>query len=205
MLRAMRSAFAAALVLAPLCVGCGDAPEDDTHDYVKVLFGRAENEPDNPYVGTAEVNIQMAYETCYENFYDANPNYAIDGPDGALVFGSEEDGGEGWMDRLCTETESARADCEVLEFNQLLDVAKRLTVTYRITGELENRVLLFGPLPKKDLTDCDGGISPRVRLELGGTGGVDGDGNPIWSVVSAATMTAVPGDGAELVIKGGRN
>ncbi len=202
----MRIAFAAVLVSATLLVGCGEAPEEDTHGFVKVLFGRSDAEAENPYVGTAEVTIQMAYGDCYQQFYERNPNYAIDGADGAPMFGTEEDGGEGWKDRLCSEDVSALADCEVLGFNQVLDTAKRLGVTYRVNGDLENRVMLFGPIPNTELAECDGGGSPRVRLEGGGTRGLDGPGgNQVWEVSTFSPDEAVPGDGASINIKARRN
>ncbi len=203
----MRIACAAAFVLAPLfaLTGCSDPPAADTHSFVKVLFARAQSEADSPYTGTAQVQIQMAYENCYQTFYEANPNWAVDGEDGAEVFGTVEDGGEGWKDRLCDENVSSLADCEVVEFQQLLDVATRLTVTYNVSGPLENRVLLFGPLPDKELADCEGGLSPRVRLETGGTRGVDASGAQVWGVSSVSSSgEAVPGDGAELVVNAAR-
>ncbi len=207
MLRSMRIACAAAFVLAPLfaLTGCGDPPEEDTHSYVKVLFARAQSEAESPYTGTTQVQIQMAYENCYQSFYQAFPNWAVDGEDGAEVFGTLEDGGEGWKDRLCQEDVASRAECEVTEFQQLLDVATRLTVTYNVSGPLENRVLLFGPLPTKELADCEGGLSPRVRLETGGTRGLDSSGSQVWRVSSvSASGEAVPGDGAELVVNAAR-
>ena len=201
----MRIACAAAFVLAPLfaLTGCEDPPVADTHGYVEVQLMRASSESDNPYNGTAVVQIQMAYDDCYQQFYAANPNWAIDGEDGALVFGTEEDGGEGWKDRLCTEDVGGRAECEVTGFQQLLDdSAQRLSVTYSVDGPLESRKLLFGPLPLKSLAECDGGFSPTVRLELGGTRGLDTEENVIWTVSSSDVMVVAPGD--KLTIRGTR-
>lgn len=183
--------------------GCDEPPDADTHGFVEVQFMRASSESDSPYTGTALVQIQMTYGDCYQQFYTANPNWAIDGEDGALVFGTEEDGGEGWKDRLCTESVGGRAECEVVEFQQLLeDSAQRLGVTYRIEGPLESRRLLFGPLPLEALAECDGGFAPRVRLEIGGTRGLDTEENVIWTVSSSDVTEVAPGD--RLTIRGAR-
>jgi len=205
MLRAMRIACAAAFVLAPLfaLTGCEEPPEEDTHGFVEIQFQRAASETESPYVGTAQVQVQMSYGDCYQAFYAANPNYAIDGEDGALVFGSEEDGGEGWRDRLCTEDVPGRVDCDVVEFQQLLqDDSQRLAVTYNINAELESRRLLFGPLPLSSLTACDGGGSPRVSIQLGGTRGLDAEGNVVWQVVSTNVNQVAPGDQMSLQAAG---
>lgn len=202
----MRTLCVAALGFATLLTGCGDPPEEDTHGFVKILFGRSDSEADSPYIGTAEVTIQMAYEGCYQNFYAANPGYRIDGVDGAPIFGTLEDGGEGWRDRLCEEDVGGRAECSVVEIQQLLDQASRLTVRYSISGPLENRQLLFGPLPLADLANCDAGLTNTVRLELGGTLGVNGNSEQVWSISSVdGTGVAVPGDGASLRVSAAGN
>lgn len=171
-----------------------DPTEQDTHGFVEVRFQVAASETENPYTGTQQVQILMSYGECYQQFYAANPNWTADGVDGALVFGAQADGGEGWRDRLCTEDVSGRAECEVVEFEQSVDAASRLTVTYDIEGPLEGRALLFGPLPLSDLTACEGGFAPRVSIELGGTRGLDAEGNQVWSVSSANVVEVAPGD-----------
>ncbi len=207
MLRAMRIACAAAFVLAPMFAlsGCSEPPPEDTHGFVKIQFARAPSEAESPYPGTTQVEIQMTYEACYQAFYAANPNWGLEGEDGELVFGSLDAGGEGWMDRLCEEDVGGRADCEVAGYQQLLDDSSRLTVTYNITGELEARTLLFGPLPNRDLAECDGGFAPRVRLEAGGTRGLDNEGDTVWSVSTVSDSgVAAPGDGGSLTIDAAR-
>lgn len=203
----MRIACAAAFVLAPMFAlsGCGDAPVEDTHGYVKIQFTRAASESENPFEGTQQVVLQMEYEECYQNFYTVNPNWQIDGEDGELVFGTEEDGGEGWRDRLCSEDVGGRAECEVAEFQQLLDGGSRLTVTYNLNGPLEARTLLFGPLPLADLAECEGGFAPRVRLNVGSTRGTGAMGAPAWDAVSVSDNgTAAPGGGGSLVVTAAR-
>ncbi len=207
MLRPMRIACAAAFVLAPMLAltGCGDPPVEDTHGFVKIQFARAQSEAESPYSGTTQVEIQMTYEACYQEFYAANANWGLEGEDGELVFGSLEAGGEGWMDRLCEEDVGGRADCEVVGYQQLLDDSSRLTVTYNITGPLESRLLLFGPLPNSELAECDGGFAPRVRLEVGGTRGLNSDGDTVWTVSTVSDSgVAAPGDGGALTINAAR-
>lgn len=201
----MRIASAAAFVFAPLLAltGCEEPPENDTHGFVEVRFARASSETENPYEGTSQVQIQMTYGNCYQQFYATNPNWAIDGEDGALVFGSEEDGGEGWRDRLCGEDVGGRAECQVSDIQQLLEGDRqRLTVTYSLNGPLESRVLLFGPLPLADLTECDGGLAPRVAIVVGGTRGLDSDDGQVWQVLSTNTNEVAPGD--SMTVNGAR-
>lgn len=202
----MRIVYTAAFVLAPIfaLAGCGDAPIEDTHGFAKIQFARSVSEADSPYGGTREVVIQMAYEDCYQQFYAANPNWGLDSEDGALVFGSLEDGGEGWMDRLCEEDVGGRADCEVTDFQQLLDDSGLLTVTYNITGPLEDRVLLFGPLPNAELAQCNGGSAPSVRLSAGSTRGRDANGDTVWTVSTSNPAKAGPGDGGAVLIEAAR-
>ena len=169
------------MLFRSVLTGCGDPPVEDTHGFVKIQFARAQSESSSPYEGTSQVEIQMTYEDCYQQFYSANQNWGLESEDGALVFGTLEDGGEGWKDRLCEEEVGGRAECEVNSFQQLLDDTSRLTVGYNITGPLEGRVLLFGPLPNKELAECDGGFAPRVRLEVGGTRGLDANGDVVWT------------------------
>jgi hypothetical protein len=53
--------------------------------------------------------VVVEYDTCFTEFYDANPNYKADGVDGAPIFGTLADGGEGWRDRLCTPTDPSHS------------------------------------------------------------------------------------------------
>lgn len=202
----MRTVCVAALGFATLLTGCGDPPAEDTHGFVKILFGRSDSEAESPYTGTSQVTIQMAYEGCYQNFYALNPGFRTDGVEGGPIFGSLEEGGEGWRDRLCEEDVGGRADCEVTDIQQLLDQASRLTVRYNVTGTLENRQLLFGPLPLEELADCDAGLTNTVRLELGGTLGLDAADAQVWSISSVdGSGVAVPGDGSSLRVSAAGN
>ncbi|MGH1347149.1 MAG: hypothetical protein ACRBN8_36645 [Nannocystales bacterium] len=199
----MRIACVAAFVLAPMLAlsGCGDPPVEDTHGFVKIQFSRSDSEAESPFTGTTQVEIQMSYESCYEDFYATNSNWGLEGEDGELVFGDLEAGGEGWMDRLCQEDVPGRAECEIVGYQQLLDDSSRLTVTYSITGPLEGRVLLFGPLPNAELAACDGGFAPRVRLEVGGTRGYNSDGDTVWTVSTVSDSgVGAPGDGGALTV-----
>lgn len=182
------------LALVPLLAlaACEEPVEDDTHGFVEVRLTRNGSD-DDPFSGTSQVQIQMTYQDCYQQFYAANPNWTAEGEDGSIIFSG---GPEGWADRLCSESVSGRAECQVTAIEQnLASAANRLSVTYDITGALESRVLLFGPLPLGDLTECDGGLVPRVRVEHATTLGLDSSGVPVWGVdQSDSPQGLAPGD-----------
>lgn len=157
------------------------------HDFVEVQLLRAADQTSSPFAGTVRAQIRMQYGDCFQQFYAAHPNWASDGVDGAATFGS-------WTGRLCDADVDELADCEVAGIVQRLnDSAQDLTVTYDIDGALEGQSLLFGPLPVADLAACPGGFSPRVRLELDGTGGEDVNGDPLWSISSHEFSEFAPG------------
>ena len=198
----------ALLGLVALCAaGCAEEPEDLTHGYIKVQFARSEAASDSPYVGTALVTITMTYDSCFTNFYDANPNWTQEGIDGAPVFGTLDDGGEGWKTRLCSDPESSQAACEVVEIGQVLDVADQLTVTYSVSDNPENRFVKFGPLPLDDKIpefECEGG-SPRMQINPQQMRGEDAGGSVIWEGEALDEDMAAPGQGKAVVVKAARN
>ena len=197
----------AVLAVAALCAGCEEPPPDLTHGYIKVQFARSEAAADSPYVGTAEVTITATYDSCFSGFYDTNPNWKADGVDGALVFGTREDGGEGWRDRLCADPESQQARCSVIDIEQQLDVAKLLTVTYEVPENPENRFLKFGPLPLIDQIpefECEGG-SPRMQISPQQISGQNAAGETIWEGEALDEDMAAPGQGKAVVVKSARS
>ncbi len=195
------------LLLAPALViplsGCPEDEEILTHGYVKLEMRRGESQATNPFVGTASVIATMDYDDCLKGFYDANPSLTQDGPEGAKVFGTREDGGEGWADRLCEDgQESSQASCTITELEQQLEKVKQLTITYNITDELENHVLLFGPLPTKATAKC---ADPIVKVSANGAiKGRNGDGDTVWETESFSPNAAVTGQGGEIVVKASR-
>lgn len=193
------------LMLAPLA-GCpGDAEEDLEHGVVWLELRRGESQPDNPYLGTAKIQVTLLYRECLIDFYEANPDYQQYGTEGALIFGKRADGGEGWQDRLCESPSSSRVSCTVDEFRQELASAKQLTITYSIEGDVEDRELPFGPVPTAELAACEAGGQPVVRVgSNGAVRGIDGSGNTLWNTESFSPAEAATGQGAAIGIKAAR-
>ncbi len=193
------------LLTAPLA-GCPSDPEDDPeHGVVWLQLLRGASQADNPYVGTAKIEITLLYRECLIDFYNANPDYQQTGAEGALVFGTREDGGEGWLDRLCESPNPNRVSCSVESFRQELSTARQLTVTYVIEGDPENREVPFGPVPKAELAACEAGGQPVVRVgSNGAVRGLDGAGNTLWNTESFTPNEAATDQGAAIKIKAAR-
>ncbi len=199
------------LVLVPFlalaAAGCEEPPPEDlTHDFVKVQMLRSQAAADTPYTGTSQITITMSYDSCFVGFYQANPSFEPDGIEGGEIFGSMELGGEGWRDRLCDPTDAGQAACTVVSFNQELDAATQLTVTYAVEDVVENRFLKFGPLPLVDKISeftCDGG-SPRVQVDAQRISGVNAGGTKIWSGEAVDTDVAAPGQGKAIQLRARR-
>ena len=151
-----------ATILGVLCaVGCGEA-SDDPNGVVKVGFQRGQDEADMPVSPPDELAVSLEYGECLLAYYEEHPEMQQDGVEGQEVFDS-------WLDRLC-EPRSGFATCDVISIEQNMEVANpKLTVTYDLAGELENRQLLVGPFPTSETADCDNGLSATVSF-----GAVDG-------------------------------
>lgn len=199
-MRSTRLSLALLLGAAVLSLGgCKDEEEILTHGFVKLEMRRSENQPSDPYVGTAEVSVTMTYRDCLGDLYDANPDLRQSGREGEMVFGSEELGGEGWLDRLCEPGLTPKqASCSVVSIEQRLDPVKQLTVRYAITDGLENRVLAFGPLPTAETAMC---LDPIVRASVGGTEGYNSAGAVIWEASGIEPLDAVTNQGGEITVE----
>ncbi|HWB80586.1 MAG TPA: hypothetical protein VG755_36730 [Nannocystaceae bacterium] len=163
-----------------------------SHGFVQLRLARAESATEDPFVGTAQVIAVLQYAECLTAFYDANPNLRQDGPDGAAIFGGDELGGEGWLDRLCSPAIVGHVDCSVDAIVQDLGATKRLTVVYTVSGPIEDGLLLFGPLPTEATAMCDGGVQPIVRVAS--TDAVTGNaenGTQLWGTESFSPSEAV--------------
>lgn len=199
---------ALSLLLAAPLAGCQeDPPEDIDHGVVYLQMLRGESEADSPYFGTATIEVTLLYLECLIDFYEANPDYQQFGPEGALVFGTREDGGEGWLDRLCEDDNPEALDCTVTSFRQEFDMSRQLTVTYAVDGgDVENRLLPFGPLPIPELAGCEAGGQPIVRVgSNGAVRGIDGNGDTIWNTESFNPSEAATGQGAAIKISAARS
>ena len=194
------------LLTAPLAACQPTAEEDLEHGVVWLELHRGDSQAENPYVGTAKIEVTLLYRECLIGFYNANPDYQQSGVEGSLVFGKREDGGEGWLDRLCQISNPNRVDCTVDSFRQELASATQLTITYSIEGNPENRELPFGPIPKADLADCEPGEQPIVRVgSNGAVRGIDGSGNTLWNTESFNPSEAATDQGAAIGIKAARS
>lgn len=167
-----------------------DGGEALTHGKVVFEFRRAENQAADPSTSTASVSITMTYRDCLSEFYDANPGLRQTGPEGELIFGSAQLGGEGWLDRLC-----AGASCTVIAIEQRLEPVRQLTVTYGVPGTVENTTLAFGPLPTRETAGCN---DPIVRASIGGTKGFDQEGSVVWEASSIEPLDAITDQGGAL-------
>lgn len=194
------------LLAAPLA-GCNPpAAEELDHGVVWLQLQRGTSQADNPYVGTAKIVVTLLYRECLIDFYASNPDYQQLGPEGALVFGTSEDGGEGWLDRLCDLDNPNSVDCTVESFDQELDAARQLTVTYAINGDPENHELPFGPIPDAGLAACQAGEQPIVRVgSNGAVRGVDGNGDTLWNTEAFDPPEAATGQGQTIDIRAARS
>ena len=114
-------------------------------------------------------------------------------------------GGEGWLDRLCDTERAGQVDCQVESFRQELDAAKQLTIHYTVSGEIEDRLLPFGPLPEPDLAMCEAGGQPIVRVgSMGAVRGLDGNGDTVWNTEAFSPSEAATGQGAPITIRAAR-
>ena len=204
-LHPLKAAALCLLLTAPTVACQGGDDENLEHGVVWLELRRGGSQADDPYVGTSKIEVTLLYRECLIEFYDANPDYQQDGTEGASVFGTREDGGEGWADRLCTLSEPGRVECTVDSFRQELAAAKQLTVTYSVTGEIENRVLPFGPLPTEELAACEASRDPVVRVgSNGAVRGIDAGGNTLWNTESFNPPEAATGQGGTIVIRAAR-
>jgi len=192
-----KAAAALSILLAVPLAGCPGEPEEELeHGVVWLEMKRGASETTNPYEGTAKIQVTLLYRECLIAFYEANPDYGQIGVNGDLVFGTREDGGEGWRDRLCERDNPAAIDCTVDSFDQELDSAKQLTVTYSINGNVEDLELAFGPIPTAGLAQCEAGGQPIVRV--GGNGsvrGLSGSGETLWNTESFNPTEAATNQG----------
>jgi len=189
----------AALVLSG--IGCKAEEEELNHGIVKLEFRRGENEDDNPFVGTATVTATMEYRECLIDYYVNNPSQRQDGVDGELVFGTEEQGGEGWTDRLCEIEVPSQLDCTVESIEQQLDTgAPKMTVIYNVSGDIEGRQVAIGPFPDRDHAECMSGLSPEVRVLAGSTTGANSEGTRVWSTQTTNPSDAIVDQGKAITI-----
>lgn len=177
------------------------APEELEHGIVKLQLRRARGERADLFADTQRIQITMSYESCLFDFYTAHPEYTQDGDLGAEIWGPLDAGGEGWLDRLCDVAVPDLVDCSVSAFEQNLEQIPALRINYMVSGELEQSIVPFGPLPTAMLAACGGGEGPTVRLANGGAiGGYDSRGTKIWEGSTFEPNSAATDDEAPIVV-----
>lgn len=169
------------------------------HGVVTLELGRDTQEVDDPFVGTARVEVTLLYLECLIDFYDANPSWQQDGVDGSVVFDAALATG------LCDPADPTLIECSVAGFTQELDTGKMLTVRYDVTGPLEDRQLRFGPLPTQELAACPAGGLPIVRISSGAVRGFDAAGAMLWALESFQPPEGATDQGAVLRIRVARS
>lgn len=174
--------FASSLVFS----ACKE-PEAEEFGFTCVELLQAASEDSDPFVGTAQIEVKLRYESCLINYFTKSHNEnAMNGVDGAELF-------EEWKERLCSESVSdPLVPCEVESIVQeLVDSEQnpiyQATVTYNITdaSKINSRTLLWGPGPVQAYADCQAGDRPFVRLGLpSDIIGYNAAGDRLWSALS---------------------
>lgn len=188
---------------AVLSTACKEE-EPSNHGYAKIQLLKAANQDQSPFGGTDSIRALVAYgeatSQCLVEFYRANPDWRDDGLQGGPVF-------EEWTSKVCeTQDADESISCEsgVIWQSGLeeLDEIPYLNIIYNVSGgDLENRVLIVGPLPTAELANCDGDSLPTVSIQAPGITGNGADGNPIWQGTSAPEFKATTNQGLPMKVR----
>jgi hypothetical protein len=181
-----------------------DGGGSDLHGYAKIQLLRAANQAESPFGGTETIRALVQYgdasSQCLVEFYRANPSWWDDGLDGGPVF-------EEWTTKVC-ETQDDDESIPCADANIWQSGLENegdtpyLNIEYNVTGaELENRVLIVGPLPTAALAGCDGDTLPTVSIRAPGITGHGADGNPTWQGTSAPEFKAHTGQGLPMKVR----
>lgn len=162
--------------------------ESEEFGYTCVELSRGNSVTSDPFVGTYDILVTLNYESCLVDYYTKkHPDQRLDGDLGPAVF-------EEWRTRLCTEEVPRRIECEIppqdeMGFEQILQETDpksyQLTIRYRTPdpGNLDGRILLWGPAPLTEYAECAEGLSSFVSLS-NGIVGRDSDGKLLWHLQS---------------------
>jgi len=189
-----------------VALGVGCAPKSsDTDDwgYMMIQLLRAANQAESPFIGThrirALVSYDEGYSECLVDFYRGNPNWMADGVDGGPIF-------DEWKTRVC----EAQAHCEyepipcgsvvILQRGLEEGETPALDITYAVPegkdDEIENRVLIMGPLPLPEMLDCEEG-APTMSIHAPDITGQGSEDNPIWQGTSTPEDKATGATGRQ--------
>ncbi len=166
--------------------------EEDTEEFgfTCVDLLTAESEETDPFIGTAQIKVTLAYEPCLIDYYLKNHSEEqLKGTEGGMTF-------ERWRERLCSEpVNDPLVPCEIPSieaFNQVLVDAGpssmyQMTITYDITdpSAIDGRTLLWGPGPVEAFAACEPDVRPYVKItRQSDVIGIDKTGAQIWQAQS---------------------
>ena len=179
-----------------VAAGCGRTPIYlDELGVVRVGFEISSGASGDPYAGTASVVVELDYLDCILDFYADDPRYRLDGVRGAKSL-ADAQGPYG----LCGSGEDLGLDCDVVAIEEVTGQRPGLRVEYDVRGLTEGTHVLFGPLPTKDLTQCD----PTVRVGSNeAVQGFDAAGALLWKVISFDPDKAQTNQGQAIEIRAG--
>jgi hypothetical protein len=186
----------------------GDGGGSDNHGYAKIQLLRAGNMDHSPFGGTDTIRALVMYgaatSQCLVEFYRANPDWRDDGVGGGPIF-------EAWTTKVCqTQDEDESIPCDSATIWQSgldeQDEIPYLNFEYHVSEgasaeDLENHVLIVGPLPTAQLADCDGGALPTVSISAGNITGQGSEGGMIWQGTSCPEYMAQTNQGLPMKVR----
>lgn len=200
----LRGLLLASAFLSPV-VACGDDGDSgDGHDVIRFTLNWAQSQSEDPFVGTASIQVQLSYSTCINQFYLAtDTDYQFNGVEGEQVVLD-------WVEnnRVCDEDRyPGVVQCEVSSVSQTFTAPQSPETTpgfFRMTldvldDKLTGRTIAVGPLPGSRITDtsCDG--NPTVTINKDTVKGFDAEGLQLWEISTfdytdfKVGQTGVPG------------
>ena len=200
----LRGLLLASTFLSPVLACGGDGDSGDGHDVIRFTLNWAQSQSEDPFIGTASIEVQLSYSTCVNQFYlETDTDYQFNGIEGEQVVLD-------WVknDRVCDEERFPGAvQCEVSGVSQAFTAPQSPETTpgfFRMTldvldDKLTGRTVAVGPLPGSRITDasCDG--NPTVTINKDTVKGFDAEGVQLWEISTfdytdfKVGQTGVPG------------
>ncbi|MCA9690885.1 MAG: hypothetical protein R3A51_06935 [Nannocystaceae bacterium] len=191
-----RSILAAAGLAALMTSSsCGEEELGDMHGFVCIDMDAAANTDTSVFASTTNVRVKLSYSQCLQDFYlNDHPEYRLDGAMGEAIF-------KDWAaNKLCGAGASKPLPCE-LDPDNLSSVFEQrlitddnnseyaLLINYKLTeqGAVDGKRILFGPIPLEELAGCGTDVKVAANADVQG---IDGNGTPIWQMVSFGPNSA---------------
>lgn len=137
---------------------------------------RTANQPSTPFVDTETVTVTVTFGECLTGYYDAHPEWAVDGSKGSHV-------AEAWLDVLCDRgvyEDVFKCEPTGHEFKPGAGPGGRdqMLVFYdALHPELDNFDIRIGPIAREELAGCE----PTVEVGFDAVEGFAG-GNLVWEI-----------------------